>query len=412
MSEITSQQPWYVRPRMVLPVLSTIILAVVLLTPEPSSGNDDSRLSTYSAQAAGGRLLYELSERLGWNVERSTSRNLPLDSSSIVAVLAPPIALREREIHELLEHARGGGALLVAAERGARVFLDSLGLEAAFGSDSLLGNASNRTCTRNNDPIVAFVNEEGRSVSYFESVQFKHAPGFVVDTLLTAVGNGRTNGGESQPVVLAARVGKGRIVLSASASVFRNAVLRRCAQGMDIIAVRALSFLSDGQQNKRLIFDEFHQGYGAHAGSLPSILSAFATTRPGRLMFQLAGAGVVLLLAMAPRTLPPRSAPLPDRRSPLEHVDALARAYQQVGATRTAAQRLVRGLRRRMRSEVVGASGGQSDAQFLEHVLQHHPTLREDVAVLRTAMENDIDRRQWLVVPAAISRIERTLTRT
>jgi hypothetical protein len=212
-------------------------------------------------------------------------------------------------------------------------------------------------------------------------------------------------------VILAATLGAGRIVVVGATGAINNQALRYCPTGQDILAVRALEFLSSPGGGKPLLFDEYHQGYGAHAGSLPAILAEFAGTSAGRMFFQFAGAGVLLLLAFAPRSLPPREAPPPDRRSPLEHVDALARAYQQVGATRTATNRLVRGLRRRVDRSAAGSRTAKSDTQFLEHVAQQHPAVQQDIALLRTAATRDVNRAQWSEVPDALDRIERTLTR-
>ncbi len=99
---------------------------------------------------------------------------------------------------------------------------------------------------------------------------------------------------------------------------------------------------------ERLVFDEYHQGYGDHPGTVRGIVTYLGRTASGHLVLQLAGAGLVLLLAVGPRLLPPRAAERIERRSPLEHVDALARAYRAVGATRTATARLVHGVRRRV----------------------------------------------------------------
>ena len=190
------------------------------------------------------------------------------------------------------------------------------------------------------------IRDAGQAPRYLSALEVKQSSPLVPDTLLSVSVKG-DDVVETQPVVLSSALGRGRIVVLGSSTVLRNRALRECTNGFDILAVRALEFLSAGQGSMELRFDEYHQGYGSHAGSLPAILAEFAGTRSGRMFFQLAGAGVLLLLAFAPRALPPREALPPDRRSPLEHVDALARAYQQVGATRTATSRLVRGLRRR-----------------------------------------------------------------
>lgn len=411
MSDAAPRQPWYVQPRIMLPIVAVVVLVVVLFTPEPSAGGNDQRLTSYSTRAPGVRMLYELAERLGWEVERARTVPLPLDSSSTIAVLAPPIPLRAREVHALLEHVRGGGSLLVVATRGAGSIADSLGLVSEGGGDSLTGPNSSRSCSSEAGTVGALLSGDVARFAYYTSLKFKEPPVGVVDTLLSVRGT-RDKRGSIQPVVLGMALGEGRVVITSATFLLRNDMLRRCSTGLDIIAVRSLEYLAaTAGDSRQLVFDEYHQGYGQHAGSLPAILAEFAATRAGRVFYQLAGAGLLLLFAFAPRALPPREPPPPDRRSPLEHVDALARAYQQVGARKTATQRLVRGLRRRVHRNAA-PSRAQADEQFLVQVEQRHPALRTDVALLRTALQQGASREQWTALPDALDRIEHTLTRT
>ena len=107
-------QQWFLRPRVVLPAILVLIVLVALLTPEEIRGRSgDARLTTYSAGPQGARLLYEVAQRLGWQVERWTESNiLPSDPRAVVAVLEPWQPLGAIETHRLLEHVRAGGGLL------------------------------------------------------------------------------------------------------------------------------------------------------------------------------------------------------------------------------------------------------------------------------------------------------------
>jgi len=61
------------RRRLALAAVLTVIVGAALLTPEMIGGRTgDSRLTTYSAEPQGARVLYELASRLGWHVERWT----------------------------------------------------------------------------------------------------------------------------------------------------------------------------------------------------------------------------------------------------------------------------------------------------------------------------------------------------
>src|SRR5690349_8549699 len=86
-----------------------IALAAVL-TPEMVGGRTgDSRLSTYSTNPQGARLLYEVASRLGWRVARWTNGGMiDANRGTIIAVLSPVEPLGAVETHNLLEHVRAG----------------------------------------------------------------------------------------------------------------------------------------------------------------------------------------------------------------------------------------------------------------------------------------------------------------
>jgi len=95
-------------------------------------------------------------------------------------------------------------------------------------------------------------------------------------------------------------------------------------------------------------FDEYHHGYRGGGSAVAGTLR-FLRDRPwGHAALQWFAAALGLLLLAGRRF----GAPVPPaparRRSPLEHVEALAGAYRQGGARRTARRLLLAGLARRM----------------------------------------------------------------
>ena len=133
-------------------------------------------------------------------------------------------------------------------------------------------------------------------------------------------------------------------------------------------------------------------------------------TGSGRTLFQLLAAGLILLLAAAPRLIPPRDPESIERRSPLEHVDALGRAYAQVGATRSATARLVRGVRRRVaggatRGGSAGPGPDASDDAFLDRAARDAPRIAGDVALIKKALHGGVPRREFASVGAALEQL-------
>ena len=207
--------------------------------------------------------------------------------------------------------------------------------------------------------------------------------------------------------------GAGRIVIVSDPDFLANDALRVCAFSFDASAVRAMEFLRDGGAvpRQRVLFDEYHQGSGAQSGTLRAVAGYLVGTSSGRFFFQLLAAGLVLLLAAAPRAVPPRDPERIERRSPLEHVDALARAYAQVGATRTGALRLLRGLRRRVERGGVRVRTVETDERFLAWIDEMYPALSDDVQLLRQALGTPLNRHEFALLGPAVRRVETTLTR-
>ena len=117
-------------------------------------------------------------------------------------------------------------------------------------------------------------------------------------------------------------------------------------------------------------------------------------------------AGLVLLLALGIRPVAPREPRHIERRSALEHVEALARAYAQARATRVATRRLLRGLRRRHAHGVWRAA---SDERFLAAVATRHPAVADDTRTLLDAAGRSLTPAELLAVGQAVDHIDRTL---
>jgi hypothetical protein len=162
------------------------------------------------------------------------------------------------------------------------------------------------------------------------------------------------------------------------------------------------------QPRRTLVFDEFHQGYG-HRESLSHVVTSFLVGHPvGRALLALALGALVLLLASGPRAIPPRDRQRVERRDPLEQVDALAHAYQQVEATRTATNRLLRALRHRV--EGTGSVlRSRSDDAFLTDAARVNPERLQDVALVERALRHPVPEHELPQVAAALRRLEDSL---
>jgi hypothetical protein len=200
---------------------------------------------------------------------------------------------------------------------------------------------------------------------------------------------------------------RGRIVHVADANFLVNDIIRRCEYGADISFVRMMEYLSFGRRDVRVAYDEYHHGLGVRGGSLVAIRMYLGGTGSGRMLAQIIVAGLLLLFAAAPRPLAPRDPLRIARRSPLEHADALGRAYMSVRATRTATARLLAGVRRRTRRDQ--ARGRQTDAEFLASLSAASPTSGA-AATITNALDHQIPEAELPGVAAALETVEQALT--
>lgn len=428
---------WFLRPIIVLPAAALLVAGVALVTPEDvTARGGDPRLTTYSTSAMGASLYMELAQRLGWRVERQLTSRLAADSSVIRAVLDPAVMLRRAEVHDLLEHVRAGGALLAVLGDNLELLGDSLGLRVgAGGFVPLPGAGADTACSDSSRAIIPLWPDKR---AHLYRLRWRRPPPAVVDTFVAVRSTDSAGapmvrrkipGRGSRPLVrldaptvtvldtvlnaavIGFAVGRGRLVVASDPDALRNDALRECSHGLAVPAVRALEYLAGGGAVPRqtIAFDEFHQGFGDQPGTLRAVAAYLGGRPTGRALLTVLAAGLVLLAGAAPRAIAPHDPERVERRSPLEHVDALARAYEQVHATRTASLRLLRGTRRRVERGGVAYTDA-ADELFLARAERSVPALSDDVAFIRRALHTRLPSRELARVGAALHRVETTLT--
>jgi hypothetical protein len=190
---------------------------------------------------------------------------------------------------------------------------------------------------------------------------------------------------EPRPTVVAFALGRGRVVAMADPDVLRTDQLRSCAMGSALTVVRGLEYLSEGRAH-RVIFAEYYQSDTSDGATV--VVWEWLRFNPlGRAVLTLMGAAILLLLARGRRTLAPVYRAREERRSALEHVDALATAWQVVRGTRTVARMLSRGIRRR---HAAGRWRTLDDTAFLAALAERHPAIADDAARLTRAMDTPV----------------------
>lgn len=397
--------------RVAVPIaLVTIILLALFSPTRDTTSSYDARLSSNLSGPNGAKGIYDVARRLGWNAERR-NRN-PFDSigpGEIIAVLAPSVSLSERETSVLLQRVRDGASLIAIVEKGSALE-DSLELPISERYITVpVDRPVDFNCPSGDSRGTVRVSSENAPMRPF--AQTVRRPS---DAQIFAASTRRDMPWQPRYVAMGFPLGTGRVVALADANYLRNDFLRVCKWGLGVSAVRMLEFLSAGKrpQDTRIVFDEFHQGFGPQASITRAAGKLLFRTKWGGLLLQVIAASVVLLLAISPRPIPPVAASRIQRRSQFEHVDALSSAYQQISATRLVTETLLRGLRRRLggQSSTI-ARKSESDESFLGHVARSFPQVSREVATVSASLTESSSPSRLRDTVAAIETIERTIKR-
>lgn len=384
-------------PWVMLGAFALAMIAFAIFEGDKPSEQSLNRLTTYAYDANGARGLYEVLEKLDRPVDRRIEGfRSQLDSMRVYAVLDPAIEPTAAEIHSLLNAVRRGAGLVVAISRGSRLG-DSLGVNASANN---LNFSLPLTLI---DSTWAVPDSIATRVAWPRAaLVFRHPPRGDTTTIVAAVrgGKGRQR---RLPIVLGTTLGLGKVVLIADPTFLRNDLLRHGNYG--ILAARIVDWASPSP-NAPVVFDEYHQGFGTHANLIGAATRFLTVTPEGRTVLQIVIASLIVLVAASIRPLQPREVERSERRSALEHVDALAAAYQRAGATPAAVKRLVRGLRRR---HPTAGPGGDLRA-FLEAARARRPAVAPDTLRVAEAMDHRQAAHTVAPIAQAIDRIDTALS--
>jgi hypothetical protein len=166
-----------------------------------------------------------------------------------------------------------------------------------------------------------------------------------IDTLMMTI--------DSELVMLRLTNGTQRVLLISDGAMLSNRRLRRTTIGVAVVGPIRETF-------DALAIDEYHHGFELAKQNSPAraVLGWSMTSPWGWAVWQLVAFGFIALIAGGVRFGPLIPLDRPNRRSPLEHVHALATAF---GATRghgEGVRWIVRGLRRRLGRYTPGVDEG------------------------------------------------------
>lgn len=317
-------------------------------------------LATFSSAPDGAQALWLWLESLGYRPDSSVPGTFAVPADASVAfILEPEVPGVSGEEWQILdEWVQAGGTLVLAGEGFGTAFSAAhLDFEIAYLEDEP-PPVTMRTPLLHSPPPSGLDTLRPRATLHSERDDFA--------TLLAA-----GSGTESEPVLVAIPRGEGLIYLSTLTYPFTNRGLKEGGNGL-----LALNFISLASPSETLWFDEWHHGR-RNAGEQ-------AVTGPGQWLRSspsgnslLYAAGVIFLALLLAGRRFGRPVPLPDekqRRSPAEHVTAVADLSRRAGHRRAVAdyyrQEMKRALGRRLR---IPAS--LDDEEFLDLLATYRPDL-------------------------------------
>lgn len=326
-------------PGWVLVVVAVALLVLGSLADVERRERDVS--STHTAAPGGLRALYLAAEELGIRVGRWER---PLDDEEAgrpaALAVATPIGLRADEVDGLRGWVEAGGRLLYVVTRDGDAFARSVGLVARSVPPGSSAEMMRRDPAGLSDPRAAALLEgTPAQVPAFErrmvrgdgcppATSCEQPPDAPVVTPLLAAGD--------RLGAALVTLGAGRVVVVSDVEPISNRMLR--GSGVAVLALRALA---DVAEDDVVWFDEYHHGYDARGALWSRAAMLLVGTPPGWAVLHLAAVGLLALAAAGVRFGSPLPAPAAPGRSSLEHVAALAAAYEAVGASRRAGKLLV-----------------------------------------------------------------------
>ncbi len=331
-----------------------LVLAAALGQRRNTAAQLDRRPSTFLPGPMGARALADGLQRLRIEVRRARVGlgRLPIDNSTggpqVLVLLSPTIPLARREVRRVLDWSEGpsGGNLLLAGP-GAEPVMRCFGFTLDWRGLDSVAVAPPGSASAGSWPRVAGLLARHSEVTVTDSSRLNDAaetectvPAFTTaETLLVAAGH-------RVSALRLTREDDGReITLLSDVGLLRNRALKETDAGVFVLGLFAGRYT-------RAIFAEAEHGFG-EGGSLAGATLEWSRRSPlGWAGWQLAVVGLLVVLAGAVRFGPVRHVIVRRRRSPLEHVRALATALSAARGHDVAIAAMIRGLRRRLNPTV------------------------------------------------------------
>jgi hypothetical protein len=347
-----------------------LVLSAVLasFTTRESSDTIRQRPSTFFTDSTGARALLLVMKQLLPSAEqwRRPLQFLALpnrpDIPTTLIVAGPVLPISQSELDYLDRWLSAGGQLILFTGNGwpTRQRLESANEpeETETVADERADDRSVKFLSRYapslrwTKPGKAKTSESsGPSLSSGLKLRWQRSFAETGDTKVIAVA-------ANEALAVEISVGQGRIIAIADPTMVNNGALRRSDNSVWLVSLAA------GWANGKILFDEYHHGFGDKR-STAELTRAFLMTPWGWCALQVAAAGLLYAFAYRRRFGRISEPPVAERRSSLELVEARAGLLQAAAARGLAAELIVQNLCQ----DLTKAHGRAMDIANLSHEL-------------------------------------------
>ena len=300
--------------------------------------------TSHSRNVEGTVVCYTLFDRLGYSVRRSEKPLLAgtLDETDVLFMISPLLPTHEGETGALDLWILGGGVLVCTPGVGP-------GAPHYAAADAFMRS---RSAERVEDSrTTTAVPETASALPLARDVSRVHLK---TSTVIDTEGDEALQGADPLDPLLtdtagvriaARRIGAGRVIIMADSSFLANGWIDK--EDNAIVAVNLLAHSVSLARGGRVVFDEYHFGYGRQETRWAVLRAMLFHTSPGWAVLCLTLAGVLFLIYRGRRLGTRRAPGRPRRRSKLEYVHAVGATYRAAGAHGLAFGLIFRWFRRR-----------------------------------------------------------------
>ncbi len=206
-------------------------------------------------------------------------------------------------------------------------------------------------------------------------------------------------------------IGRGRLILLSDSSFLANGLIAR--EDNAVLAVNLISYAFAQAPREKIVFDEYHFGYGSRNRGFGVLGGMLLTTSAGWAVLSLTAAGVLFLIYKGRQFGPRRGLAKERRRSKTEYVYAVGATLRTAGAHRLTFELINTWFRRRAASAVglIPSASNEAIAAGLARLgsLESPECLEILDECDRLAARSKLSERQFHLAVAQLVRIEKEI---